>query len=94
MELEALILADIEIFNMKYGVKKQYTKNPKFEDDPKSILKTWTEKSIAKYSENDSEEIFKKLRFEIVYKNHFGDDSFQEFIDQFESTFKVKRHTI
>lgn len=96
IELEALILADIEIFNMKYGVKKQYTKNPKFEDDSKSILKAWTEKgkTKAQYNENDAEEIFKKLRFEIVYKNHFGDDSFQEFIDNFERNFKVKRHTV
>ncbi len=94
MELEALILADIEIFNKKYGIKKQYTKNPKFEDDPKKKLEIWTEKgkANAQYSVNDAEEIFKKLRFEVVYKNHFGDDSFQEFIDNFERTFKVKRN--
>jgi hypothetical protein len=59
MELEALMLADIEIVNKKYGIKKQYNKNPKFEDDPKGKLKAWTEKGKAKaqYSENDAVEI-------------------------------------
>lgn len=95
MELEALILADIETFNEIYGIEKQYNKNPKFEDDPKSKLRTWTEKGKAKdqYDENHAEKIFKKLRFEVVYRKHFGDDSFQEFIDNFERTFKVKRPT-
>ena len=87
MELEALILADIETFNKIYGIKRHYPKNPKFEDDPKGKLRVWTEKGKNKYDENHAEEIFKKLRFDVVYKKHSGDDSFQEFIDKFEKTF-------
>jgi Domain of unknown function (DUF4276) len=90
-ELEALILADIEIFNKIYGVSIQYHKNPKFEEDPKKFLMTRTEKSKAKrqYDEPHALEIFSQLRFDIVYKKHKDEDSFQAFIDDFEEEFEI-----
>ena len=90
MELEALILADIEPFNELYKVNIKYPKNPKFEADPKKYLMEKTYKTKRKYDENHAEEIFKRLRFDVVYKRHFGDHSFQEFIDAFNSRFEFE----
>ena len=90
MELEALILADINEFNSIYGVDGNYTKKPKFEANPKQVLTRRTEKGKRKYNENDAEEIFNRLHFDVVYKNHSGEDSFQEFIDNFEHKLKLK----
>ena len=87
MELEALILADIETFNSHYGIKGQYNGNPKTAADPKKELRKRTEKAKRKYDENHALEIFKKLNFHIVYKKHSGNNSFQAFIDTFNSTF-------
>ena len=89
MELEALILADIESFNKIYGTTIKYSKNPKNEPDPKKYLMEKTFKTRRKYDENDSEEIFKQLRFDIVYKKHKGEQSFQAFIDAFNSNFDI-----
>jgi hypothetical protein len=87
MELEALILADIKKFNAIYNIEGQYVKNPMGESDPKSVLRKRTEKAKRKYNENHAEEIFKELRFDIVYKKHSGENSFQSFIDVFEEKF-------
>ncbi len=93
MELEALILADIETFNEIYGIIGQYTKNPKFESDPKQVLENRTNKAKRKYDENHATEIFEKLRFDIVYQKHKEDDSFQAFIDSFEVEFNINPTT-
>ncbi len=94
-ELEALILADIETFNKMYGVSIQYPKNPKFEEKPKEFLMGKTEKPKAKrqYDEPDALEIFTELRFDIVYKKHKDEDSFQAFIDHFEKQFNINPTT-
>ena len=89
MELEALILADIESFNKIYCTTIKYSKNPKNEPDPKKYLMDKTFKAKRKYDENHSEEIFKQLRFDIVYKKHKGEQSFQAFIDAFNSNFDI-----
>ncbi len=89
MELEALILADIDTFNEIYGIKGQYTKNPKFEADPKQVLKNRTSHTNKKYKPNDALDIFTRLDFEIVYKKHKEKDSFQAFIDDFEEEFDI-----
>lgn len=91
MELEALILADIDTFNKIYDIDGQYFKNPKFEINPKSELRRRTIKARRQYIENDAIEVFKALSFDIVYKNHIGDNSFKNFIDVFEKTLDVKR---
>jgi hypothetical protein len=89
MELEALILADIETFNGIYGIKGQYTKNPKVEADPKQVLKDRTSHTNKKYKPNHALDIFTKLDFDIVYKKHKDEDSFQAFIDDFEEEFDI-----
>lgn len=89
MELEALILSDIAIFNKIYGVDIQYTKNPKNEPKPKEFLMAKTFKSKRKYDENHAEEIFRELRFANVKKQHNGEQSFQAFIKEFEARFNL-----
>ena len=90
MEMEALILADMETFNDIYGIKGQYVKDPKQQENPKKVLKDKTSKAKRTYHENDAVEIFKQLRFDIVRKNHKGEDSFDAFIDEFEEQFIPK----
>jgi hypothetical protein len=89
MELEALILADIAIFNDIYGADIQYPKNPKNEPKPKEFLMSKTFKTKRKYDENHAEEIFAQLRFANVVKKHNGEKSFQEFIENFEQRFDL-----
>jgi hypothetical protein len=87
MELEALILADIAIFNDIYGADIQYPKNPKNEPKPKEFLMSKTFKTKRKYDENHAEEIFAQLRFANILKQHNGENSFQKFIENFETRF-------
>ena len=87
MELEALILADISIFNDIYGVDIQYPKNPKYEPKPKEFLMEKTFKTKRKYDENHAEEIFAQLRFANILNKHDGERSFKEFIEDFEKRF-------
>ena len=87
MELEALILADIAVFNEIYGVDIRYSKNPKNETKPKEFLMDKTFKTKRKYDENHAEEIFAQLRFANIQKQHNGERSFQEFIEAFEKRF-------
>jgi hypothetical protein len=94
IELEALILADIEKFNEIYKVDIKYPKNPKFESDPKKYLMDKTYKTKRKYDENHAEEIFKQLRFDIVYKKHNGEHSFKEFIDVFNARFGLSTPSV
>ena len=93
MELEALILSDIDTFNRIYGIKGQYTKNPMFEKDPKRLLRDRTSQAKRQYHPNHALEIFSELQFDVVYRKHKGEDSFQAFIDDFEEKFKLKPTT-
>lgn len=96
MELEALILADIDTFNEIYGITGRYDKDPKLNDDPKAELKGRTgrtTKAKRQYDEPHALEIFTELRFDIVYKKHKDEDSFQAFIDYFEKEFNIKPTT-
>ncbi len=85
-EQEALILADIQAFNKIYSTKSTFSKNPKFQSEPKEYLKQLTNKGKKKYKESDTPEIFKELDFSKVYQNHNGENSFQSFIDELESS--------
>ncbi|MEM6317725.1 MAG: DUF4276 family protein [Bacteroidota bacterium] len=81
-ELEALILADIDSFNKIYQTKYQLKTSPKFQSEPKELLKKITFKSQRKYKESDTPEIFQQLNFQNLYQNHTGEHSFQSFIDE------------
>lgn len=81
-EQEALILADIQTFNHIYKTKYPFKGNPKFQSEPKELLKQITRKAKRKYKESDIPEIFQQLNFQKVYQNHKGEYSFQSFIDE------------
>lgn len=85
-ELEAFILADIETFNKIYQLKYQLKTSPKFQSEPKELLKQITRKAKRKYKESDTPEIFQQLNFQKVYQNHKGENSFQSFIDELTIT--------
>ncbi len=85
-ELEAFILADIETFNKIYQLKYQLKTSPKFQSEPKELLKSITRKSKRKYKESDAPEIFQQLNFQKIYQNHKGQNSFQSFIKELENT--------
>ncbi len=79
-EQEALILADIQAFNTVYQTNHTFSGNPKFQSEPKELLKKYTSNSKRKYKESDTPEIFQKLDFDKVYKSHKDENSFQSFI--------------
>lgn len=85
-ELEALILADVDAFNTIYKIRYQLKTSPKFQSNPKELLKQITRKTKRKYKESDAPEIFQQLNFQKVYQNHKGEYSFQSFIKELENT--------
>ncbi len=60
-ELETLILADITTFNKIYKTKYQPKGKPKFQKDPKGLLKKLTAHPKKTYHESHAEEIFQKI---------------------------------
>jgi hypothetical protein len=80
-ELEALILADIEVFNSLFGTRINFTGNPMFKAEPKKYLKVQTRKSRRTFEVSENPAIFKKLRIETVIKNC---PYFKTFIIDFE----------
>jgi hypothetical protein len=82
-EMEALILSDMQTFNDFYGTKASFTGNPMMQKDPKATLQNLSKDSKkGKYDENHAPDIFKKLDFNTVYKQHKGVRSFQAFADE------------
>lgn len=85
-EMEALILADINGFNDYYDLKTQPVGDTKSKIEPKEILKKLTVKTQkGEYQEKHALDIFKKLTFQTVYKNHKGERSFQTFADELKN---------
>ena len=83
-EIEALILADIEVFNKEYNTNVQIEKNPTHYIEPKEFLKIATIKSIRKFNESHCPEILSKCDFDKLLVCDF----FQEFIKELESRLK------
>ena len=79
-ELESLILADIETFNLLYKSKIVFKGNPLFQANPKEFLIEKTRNLPKRYNESSSPEIFNALDFHKVFNNHTGEISFQSFI--------------
>ena len=65
-EIEALILADIEIFNQHFGTNLEAFADPMEVPEPKEVL---MDASKGKYKESDCPKLFKNLRFEVVQNN-------------------------
>ncbi len=85
-ELEALILADIATFNKIYKTKYQPKGNPKFQKDPKGLLKKLTARPKKTYHESHAADIFQKINHQELIKNHSGKAySYESFIDELKT---------
>ena len=85
-ELEALIYADIEIFNKIYNSTIKFRGNPEFIKAPKEELIRKTRNNQKEFHENHCPDIFKELRFENIMKNS---KSFKNFIAELEKQLVV-----
>jgi len=81
-ELEAMLFADLELFNRKYGTSLSYTKDPTSIKDPKEKLKSETRKAKRKYVESDCRDLFCELDFNKVLSRC---SFFREFILDLQS---------
>lgn len=82
-ELEALILSDIEIFNVEYDCDVNNVTDPMNIREPKEFLITATKRSKVQFLETHNPEIFRKLRFDVVRQNC---RYFDAFIKKFDKT--------
>ena len=81
-ELEALMLADITTFNKIYKIKYQPKGQPKFQKDPKDLLKKLTAHPKKTYHESHAADIFQKINHQELLNNHSGKIySYESFID-------------
>ncbi|WP_286860221.1 MULTISPECIES: hypothetical protein [Sphingobacterium] len=86
-ELEAMLFADLDLFNKMYGTNLSYTKDPSNIKEPKDKLKSETRKAKRKYVESDSRELFGELNFnKVLARCKF----FEEFILDLQSRFFKK----
>jgi len=86
-ELEALILSDITTFNKIYKTKYKLKGKPKFQKEPKGLLKKLTAHSKKTYHESHADDIFQKISHTELIKNHSGKSySYESFIDELETT--------
>lgn len=89
-EAEALILADIETFNKKYGTRIPFSGDPLMMESPKTFFERQTAKSAKSYEEAHALDIFGKLNFEKIYTNHTGPISFKTFVDTLNAIINPK----
>jgi len=81
-ELEALILSDIATFNKIYKTKYQPKGKPKFQKDPKGLLKKLTAHPKRTYHESHAADIFQEINHQELITNHTGKEySYESFID-------------
>ncbi len=90
-EMEALMLADISTFNKIFKTNIKFKSNPIFQSDPKELLIRETRKIRNEYKESDSKRIFEQLDFDKVFKNHTGEYSFQNFIEELDVKLGLKK---
>lgn len=77
-EIEALIFADVDSFNLRYSSTIQFDEDPSEIKDPKGILK----EGCKKYKESENPEIFKILSFDKLLTCAY----FKEFCNKFEKS--------
>lgn len=68
-ELEALILADIESFNLDYRVSINFRGDPAMISDPKGLLQSNTRKAKKTYAVSHCPSVFDKLNIDIIERN-------------------------
>lgn len=81
-ELEAMIFADIDVFNAKFKTTLKGNRNPMYISDPKGELMSATYKSKRRFEVSDCPEIFKALSFDKVKERCLF---FSQFLDVFEA---------
>lgn len=79
-EIEALILADIEVFNQIYNSNILPVSDPMLIEEPKEYIRT----REKKYNESHNPDIFKEIRFEKAMECGY----FSQFITNFEKQAK------
>lgn len=84
-ELEALIFADIETFNLIYNISHKFKGDPTMIKEPKEKLMELTSGTRKQYRESHCPEIFEKLSIDTVEKNCAY---FREFITAFDEKIK------
>ena len=77
-EIEALIFADVDSFNVRYSSNIQSVEDPSHITDPKGKLKL----ECKKYKESENPEIFKILIFDKLLNCSY----FKEFCNKFEKS--------
>jgi len=79
-ELEAMIFADIDVFNKKFKTTVKGDRNPMFINDPKGELISATYKTKRKFGVSDCPEIFAELNLDkLITKCKFLNNFVQEF---------------
>jgi hypothetical protein len=68
-ELEALILADIEVFNKAYGCDIEKHADPMKVSGPKEVLIEATRKADKQFNVSHNPQIFSVLNFETLKQN-------------------------
>lgn len=79
-ELEALILADLEPFNKKFGTKAIYKGNPMHQPKPKEWLRAQTGNSRNRYQESDAIALLSAANIENLKMVPY----FKEFLDKLD----------
>ncbi|WP_293897614.1 DUF4276 family protein [Sphingobacterium sp. UBA5670] len=86
-ELEALLFADINLINRKYGTKLTFSKDPTSIKDPKEKLKRETSKGRRRYVESDCRELFAEIDYnKIMAKCIF----FRDFVNVLKNELSIK----
>ncbi|HMQ78522.1 MAG TPA: DUF4276 family protein [Ignavibacteria bacterium] len=82
-ELEALIFANIDVFNKAYKTKIKQNRNPMYIKEPKEeLMRKSRQVNIKKeYEESHAPAIFEKLDLDVLAKNCLY---FRQFMDAFE----------
>ena len=68
-EIEALILADIDVFNREYGINVKRYDDVMLVPDPKERLMEASRKGKKRYNETHNAQLFLLLNFEILISN-------------------------
>lgn len=68
-EIEALILADVEVFNNEYGCLLERPNDPMKVPDPKEVLIQATRTGKRRYNVSHNSDLFNLLNFNIVRAN-------------------------
>jgi len=85
-EIEALILADIDVFNKQYNCKLEQPPDPMKVADPKEVLMAASRKLASPFNVSHNPDLFKLLNFNTLIKNC---RYFSSFIKKFDKALSL-----